>query len=240
MLQIPAKSRNRILRLAALAVLAVPGVMAQQNYVGRYDAYLGYSFLNSPAINLPEHGFHLQVGYRPRTWYSMGFDYSRMEGSMNLKPDMLLPDIQSTLAKQLGALAAAGRLPAGYTLAVPADSTTQTFAAGPQLALHRWKPVTLFVRPSMGAIYEKAVPKPGDAIATAIVAQLSPGGAKTDWKGFFGAGGGADVNITEHFSLRFQVDVVYDHLFDDLLKSGRTSVRFSVGPGFQWGRNMKK
>jgi len=224
---------------AALVLGVCPLLTAQQAYVGKYDAYVGYSFLNSPAISLPEHGFHVQVGFRPRVWYSMGFDYSRLEGDMTIKPDMLLPSLQTTLGGQLAALAAAGRLPAGYSLAVPTSSTTQTFAAGPQLALHKYKAVTLFVRPSMGAIYEVATPHPGDPIATGIVAQLSPEGKKTDWKGFFGGGGGFDLNITKHFALRFQADVVWDHLFDDLLKSGRTSVRFSVGPGFQWGKNVR-
>jgi hypothetical protein len=40
--------------------------------------------------------------------------------------------------------------------------------------------------------------------------------------------------------MRAQVDVVYDHLFNDLLKDGRATVRFSVGPVFNFGPNIKK
>jgi hypothetical protein len=32
---------------------------------------------------------------------------------------------------------------------------------------------------------------------------------------------------------------VHDHLFDDLLQNGRNTVRFAIGPGFQWGKNIE-
>jgi hypothetical protein len=38
--------------------------------------------------------------------------------------------------------------------------------------------------------------------------------------------------------LRTQADLVYDHLFNDLLKDGRWTVRFSVGPCFNFGKNI--
>jgi hypothetical protein len=96
--------------------------------------------------------------------------------------------------------------------------------------------VTLFVRPSMGAIHEKAIPKPKDPIAAAIVAQLAPAGKKRDWQGFYGIGYGFDINLTNHFGIRTQGDLVWDHLFNDLLAQGRWTTRFSVGPCFNFGR----
>jgi hypothetical protein len=168
----------------------------------------------------------------------MGVDYSNASGSMLLTPELLPDQLQATLAAQLKALAAAGKLPPGYALAVKADSRTQTFAAGPQLAFRGWKAVTPFIRPSLGAIYEVATPKPADPIATAIVKQLSPEGKKHDWQGFYGVGGGFDVNCSRHFAVRIQADWVYDHLFDDILKNGRGTVRFSVGPAFNFGKNI--
>jgi hypothetical protein len=124
---------------------------------------------------------------------------------------------------------------------VKTSSTTETFAAGPQLAYRHWKPVTLFLRPVFfGAIHETATPKPADPIATAIVAQLAPSGQKTDWTWFLGFGGGFDINFSHHFSLRTQTDIVWDHLFSDLLQNGRWTVRFSVGPAFNFGRNIVK
>lgn len=119
-------------------------------------------------------------------------DFSRAQGDLTLVPSELLTSLQQSLGAQLAQLAAAGRLPAGYSLSVPVSSTTETFAGGPQLA---------------------------------------PSGKKTDWTKFYGVGGGVDFNLTKHFALRVQADFVRDHLFDDLLKDSRNTVRFSIGPG---------
>jgi hypothetical protein len=145
------------------------------------------------------------------------------------------------LAAKLGQVAAAGLLPPGYRLAVPLHSRTQTFAVGPQLAYRHFRHGTFFLRPLFaGAIYEQATAKPRDAIAAAVVAQLAPGGKKTDTTWFLGVGGGFDVLFTKHLALRTQLDVVWDHLFDDLLANGRWTVRFSTGPAFNFGRNIKR
>ena len=124
-------------------------------------------------------------------------------------------------------------------LDVATHSTSQTFALGPQLAYRHFSHLTLFVRPSLGAIHEEAVPHPADPIATVIAAQLAPTGKKTDWTGFYGFGGGFDILLSKHFALRTQADLVYDHLFNDLLKDGRWTVRFSVGPCFNFGKNIR-
>lgn len=224
----------------ALLVLAVP-LFGQQDYVARFDAYGGYAFLDSPHVNLFENGFAAQTGVRVRRWLSLGFDYSRSTGDLKLSPDMLLPSLQQSLGAQLGALAAAGRLPQGYSLNVPASSVTQTFAAGPQLAYRHLKHETIFVRPVFaGIIHEVATPKPGDAIATAIVAQLAPSGKKTDNVLFVGFGGGFDILFSRNVGWRTQADLVYDHLFNDLLKDGRFTVRFSTGPCFNFGKNVER
>jgi hypothetical protein len=231
-----ARRLSLILALALLVICAP--AFAQQTYVSQFDAYIGYAFLNSPSISLFENGFHFQFGYNPKTWVALGFDYSRATGDLTLVPNLLLPSLQQALAAQLAALEAAGKLPPGYTLSVPTASVTQTFAAGPQLMIRHWKPVTLFVRPSIGAIHERATPHPADPIAAAIVAQLAPGGNKTDWVGFYGGGGGVDFNLHRHFGVRVQVDFVHDYLFSDLLASSRNTVRFSVGPSFRFGKNI--
>jgi hypothetical protein len=224
--------------LATLLLLPASAVFGQQTYVTRYDLYAGYAFLDSPRINLFEHGFQTQIGIRPRTWYSLGFDYSFSQGDLRLTPDLLPTALQQSLGQQLALLASIGRLPAGYTLSVPASSTTHSFAMGPQLAYRHFRKVTLFVRPSFGAIRESAVPKPADPIAAAIVAQLVPAGKKQDWQGFYGIGYGFDILLTNHFAIRTQGDLVWDHLFNDVLKDGRWTTRFSVGPCFNFGRNI--
>ena len=226
------------LALAVTALLAPAAANGQQPFVSRYDLYVGYAFLDSPSIGLFENGIQMQIGIRPRTWYSLGFDYSYTRGDLAVTPEMLPDALRQGLTAQLGALAAAGRLPAGYALRVPAGSVTQSFAAGPQLAYRHFRKVTLFVRPSMGAIREVATPKAGDAIAAGIVKQLAPTGKKRDWQGFYGFGYGFDILISKHFAIRTQGDLVWDHLFNDLLKNGRWTTRFSVGPCFNFGRNI--
>jgi hypothetical protein len=71
-----------------------------------------------------------------------------------------------------------------------------------------------------------------------IVKGLAPAGHKTDWTYFYGFGGGADFNFSKHFSLRVQADLVRDHLFNDILRDARGTIRFSVGPAFNFGRNI--
>lgn len=237
--------RNPKLIPVVLLVLSVMLVASrasgQQTYVTRYDLFAGYTFLDSPHVSLFENGFHFQIGVRPKTWYSLGFDYSVSEGNLTLTPNLLTTALQQQLGAELAALAAAGELPPGYTLVVPAHSVTQTFAAGPQLAYRHFTNVTLFLRPDLGAIHEAATPKPatGDLIAQGVVQQLAPTGKKTDWTPFYGFGGGADFLFSKHLGVRVQSDLVYDHLFNDLLKDGRLTVRFSVGPIFNFGKNIR-
>ncbi len=213
-------------------------MLCQQTYVGRYDAYAGYMYLDSPHINLAERGFHMQAGVRPRSWYSLGFDYSVATGHTSLTPNLLTTSLQQQLGATFRQLAAAGLIPPNYALSVPLDSTTQNFAAGPQFGYRRWRQATLYIRPSFGAIHEVATPHATDPIAASVIAQLAPSGKKQDWTPFYGFGGGFDLNLFQHAGIRIQADFVHDHLFNDLLKDGRNTVRFSIGPAFQFGPNV--
>lgn len=232
--------RRSLILLAAVLILLAAPAFGQQDYVTRYDAFVGYAFLDSPHVSLFENGVQAQIGYRVWPWVSLGFDYTNATGNLTLTPNLLLTSLQQTLGAQLGQLAAAGMLPPGYALAVPASSTTQTFAAGPQFSYRHFSHLTLFIRPSIGAIHEVATPHPTDPIATAIAAQLAPGGKKTDTTAFVGFGGGIDLLFSHHLGLRVQADLVHDHLFNDLLQDPRWTVRFSVGPAFNFGRNIVK
>ncbi len=230
-----------ILIVLTLSILLSLPLAGQQSYVTRYDAFVGYAFLNSPHIGLFENGFAVQAGFRPRTWVSMGVDYSFSAGDATITPGLLPDALAQQLGAQLAKLAAAGQLPAGYQLSIPIHSQTHTFAVGPQLAYRHFQRATLFLRPVfLGGVHETATPKPGDPIATAIIAQLAPGGKKTDTTWFLGFGGGFDLIISKHFSFRTQADIVYDHLFSDILKDGRYTTRFSIGPAFNFGRNIAK
>jgi len=225
------------LLLMAMAV-APPQAFGQQAYVSRFDLFTGYTHLDSPLVSLQENGFHFQTGVRANTWLSLGFDYSISVGDLTLTPNLLVSSLQQQLGAELGQLAAAGQIPPGYNLVVPAHSRTQTFAAGPQFSYRHFSKVTLFIRPSAGAIHEYATPQPADPIAALVAAQLAPSGHKADTVAFYGFGGGADFAVTKHVGLRVQADFVHDHLFSDLLASGRNTVRVSIGPCFNFGGNV--
>ncbi len=227
--------------LLAAAALLAPPVFGQQEYVGRFDAFAGFTYLNSPHISLAEKGVHAQVGVRVIRWLSLGFDYSRSTGNLTLTPNLLVPALQTQIATTIAGLQAEGALPPGYTLVVPATSTTQTFAAGPQVSYRHWTHLTLFIRPDLGAIHEVAVPAPNplDLFAVGISQQLAPSGNATDTTYFYGFGGGADVLFGKRLGIRVQADFVHDHLFSDILKDSRNTVRVSIGPAIQWGGNVK-
>jgi hypothetical protein len=227
-----------LLAIALFLVLSAAPARSQQKDVRQFDLYGGYAFLDSPHINLFENGFQTQFGYRYRTWVSVGVDYSYSRGDLSITPDLLPTALQQQLGAQLAGLAALGLIPAGYQLKVPASSVTHSLAAGPQFAYRHFKKVTLFVRPSFGAIWENATPKPTDPIAAKIVAGLTPSGHKHDVQGFYGFGYGIDILFTKHFAWRVQGDLVWDHLFNDILKDGRWTTRFSTGPCLNFGRNI--
>src|SRR5689334_15179481 len=104
--------------------LLISAACAAQDYVGRYDLYGGFTYLGSSNVNLAQRGFHLQTGFRPRRWLSLGFDYSVSTGHSDITPSLLTQQLQQQLGAVITALAAAGQIPPGYSLHVPFDSTT--------------------------------------------------------------------------------------------------------------------
>src|SRR5260370_6872788 len=120
-----------LLIFTAVLLLITSPAFGQQEYVSRYDAFAGYTFLDSPHIGLFENGFQFQAGVRPKTWYSLGFDYSISAGDLTLTPNLLTTALQQQLAAQLQQLAAAGFLPSRFPLSVPPHSTTPNFAPHP-------------------------------------------------------------------------------------------------------------
>jgi hypothetical protein len=223
----------------ACLFFAAAAAKAQQNYVSRYDVYAGFAVIDSPALGLDEHnGFHAQAGINPRRWYSIGGDYSEASGSQLLTTNLLPAALQAQINAAQAGYIALGYLPASYHLAVPTDAATQTFAFGPQLAYRHFARTTLFLRPSLGALRERAVPHPADQFQQLIVAGLAPAGFKRDWTGFYGVGGGADFSLSKYFGLRALMDLVYNHPFNDILANGRWTFRYSVGPSVHFGRNI--
>jgi opacity protein-like surface antigen len=223
-------------------LFCVSTVQAQQaeDYVGRFDAFTGFSYMASPSFNLYQRGFNGQFGVNVNRWLALGADFSVFDGGSSILPKELEPSLQQSLGQELQALAAAGQIPPGYSLYMPFDSKTFTIAVGPQLNYRHFKYVTLFIHPDLGAIHERAELKPVDPIQTVIAGALAPGNKKNDTVVFYGVGGGFDLNASKHVALRVTVDYVHCDLFADLLKDARNSVRISVGPTLRFGKNVEK
>lgn len=226
------------LMLFLLFLIAGSTAFAQQKYVGRYDVYTGFADLNTPALGLNQTGFHTQAGINMRRWYSLGLDYSVSSGSEVLKPDLLPTALQQQLMPIIIQYMQAGVIPPTYQLTVPANVFTQSFAVGPQLAYRHFSRATLYLRPSLGAFRLAATPRPADPVAAVIAQALVPSGHKVDWTGFYGVGGGAELKITRHLGLMSQLDIVYNHPFNDILANGTWTERYSIGPLFHFGRNV--
>lgn len=212
----------------------------EQQYVGRFLIYAGYMFLDSPKINLFEPGIHIQAGMRWSRHISVGFDYSRGTGNTSIGLMQATPALQAEINPILAGAIAGGLVPPNYVAALPFSSTTQTFTMGPEFPWRRFKRFTPYIRPSAGIINEIAVAHPADELTKIAINLIQPSGREEEWTAFYGFGGGVAFNITKHFSLVVQADLVHDHLFPDLLKDGRNTVRFSIGPGFQFGHNVTK
>ena len=228
----------RAISASLLLIFAAGHARGQQDYVGRYDIYNGFVTLDAPHLNLITRGYHFQGGWNQKTWLAQGFDYSITTGHISLTPNLLPTALQQQLGAQIVQLIEAGVIPPTYQVYVPVDSTTQTFAAGPQFSYRKFQRVTLFARPSFGAVHETATARPHDFVTAAIAQELVPSDKKSDWTGFYGFGGGYDLNVTKHVGLRMQTDVVYFQVFNDLLKDGRWDFRWSIGPTFHFGGNI--
>jgi hypothetical protein len=223
--------------LLALSVCA----FAQQDYVGRYDAFAGYAYLDTPKLNLMERGFITQEGINLNRWLAFGVDFSVIDGHSTIFPNDT--KLASTLNAEVAGLKALGQLPPNYVLFVPFNSVTYTYTAGPQINIRKFKKVTIFIHPDIGAIHETvtARPNPADPFQTAVVNVLAPNGGKiSDTTYFYGIGGGAQYHLTPHVGIRVTADFVHLYLFSDLLASSRSALRMGVGPYFNFGKNVSR
>ncbi len=222
--------RSFVILASVLFPLAAFG---QQDYASRYDVFSGFTYFESAKINLAERGYHLQFGLNMKRWYAVGFDYSNVNGTLNLIPPYLPTALQQQLQPLLGLLGP------DYHPAVPTSTNTQTFALGPTLVIRHFKHFGILAHPSLGAVREVATPHASDPITAVAVSLFFTGKQKLDWQGFYGIGGGFDIGVTRHVGLRLQADAVYDHLINDILGQGHWTVRASIGPSFHFGRNVR-
>jgi hypothetical protein len=223
------------LLLIFLSLSVITCVAQKQEYVGQYDAYVGYAYLTTPNMNLAQRGFQAQFGYNWRRWAALGFDTSYFGGGSSLTVPMLN---NATLAKLAPILP---YLPPGFKVWTPYTANTFTITGGPQFNYRGFKYVTLFVHPDIGAMYQSVKVQPPNPIMGQIVQTLlGPSMSTNEWVAFYGVGGGFDVNVSKHVGLRFQSDWVYTQLFSDLLKNPQYTWRMSASPTFRFGKNVPK
>lgn len=224
-----------ILLLLLLSVSVVSGFGQQQEYVGTYDAYIGYAYLTTPNMNLSQRGFQAQFGYNWRRWAALGIDTSYFGGGSSLTVPQLN---NATLAKLAPILP---HLPPGFQVWTPYHANTFTITGGPQFNYRHFKYVTLFIHPDIGAMYQSVQAQPPNPIMASIVTSLlGPSMSTSQWTAFYGVGGGLDLNVSKHIGLRFQSDWVYTSLFDNLLRNPQYTWRMSASPTFRFGKNVPK
>ena len=221
-------------RLLLVLMLLVLPAFGQQEYVGRYSAFGGYSFLDSPKLKLFENGFDGSFGVNLKRWIAFGVDISVFTGSSSL----VASDFNAATQQQL--LPILAMLPPGTSISIPFDATTSTYAIGPQIDIRKLKKVTFLVRPALGALHESVTAKPTDPLTAAIVVGLvGPSRKASSTATFYGFGGGADLFPTKHVGVRVTADFVHFAIFQSFLNGGRNAVRFSIGPTFQFGKNVQ-
>jgi hypothetical protein len=224
-----------VFAIVLLAVVTSITAFAQQTDIPQFSAFGAFSYLATPSLNLTQRGFDGDFGVNVRPWLTVGGDFSVETGHTSLFPSDLNAATQAKLAPYLPLL------PPGYVLAVPYNSATYTYEAGPQFNYRHLKKVTLFARPALGALHANFTAKPTDPIQSAIVSALLNGGmSKSDTVVFYGFGGGITWEIMPNFGLRVATDYVHYNFFSDLLNGGRNSVRVVVGTKFSFGKNIVK
>lgn len=229
--------RRVLLVVSLLLVGTVLPVFGQQTEVNRIDIFTGYSFLRTSSIGLNQHGFNGSFGVNVNRWLGMGADFGIYKGSVKLAvKDTKLPGI---LAAQATTPAQAAFLAAIAGAAVDTDTTTYTFAAGPQLNYRHFNKLTLFVRPGLGMFHHVAnlnatqltTLATGLALNGFTVTGLAP--SLSDTVAFYGVGGGFDADFSKHFGMRFSVDLVHANPFKSLLRP-QNELRISIGPRFRF------
>jgi hypothetical protein len=223
---------RRVLICSTVLLLFGLPVVAQDIEINRYTLYSGFDYMLSPARNLTERGFDLDFGVTVKPWMALGGDFSAIGDSI-ISGKGTINGSETVYAAPVGAI---GIPPS--SIHVPFNSTTYTFAVGPQFYWRRFRRITFLGRPGFGGIHESAnltFPPQLGPLFSALALPV-PNSHQTDTTWFIGLGGGFDLNVSRRVGLRFTADWVNTHLFSDLLSNRQNYVRFTVGPTFRWGR----
>ena len=229
--------RRSFVCVLALFLLSTPlTCFSQQTDIRQFSTFEAFSYLSTPSLNLVQRGFDADFGYNWKSWITFGFDFSAQNGHSTLLPSKLNAATQAKLAPYIPVFQELG-----IPLAIPYNSTTYTYEAGPQFNYRHLKKVTLFVRPALGAFHSTFNAKPNNPYIQQIVNGLLNGKTSTsDTVVFYGFGGGITWEITPNFGLRVATDLVRYNFFTNILNGPRNSVRVVVGTKFSFGKNIVK
>ncbi len=171
--------------LALFLLSAALTCFAQQTDIRQYSSFGAFSYLSTPSLNLTQRGFDGDFGVNVRSWLTLGGDFSYAGGHSSLLPNYLNSTTQAKLAPYVPLFQKLG-----IPLAVPYNSSTYTYEAGPQFNYRKLKKVTLFARPALGALHADFTAKPDNPYIAQIVSGLLNGKtSSSDTVLFYGFGG---------------------------------------------------
>jgi len=226
--------RSFVWALALFLLLTGITCFSQQTDIRQFSTFGAFSYLSTPSLNLVQRGFDGDVGYNWLSWLTLGFDFSYNNGHSTLLPNDLNAATLAKLAPYLPIFQEYG-----IPVAVAYNSTTYTYEGGPQFNYRRFKHVTLFARPALGALHANFTAKPNNPLIAEVVSGLLNGRTSaSDTVVFYGFGGGATWEITPHFGIRAAADFAHYNFFSGILNGGRNSVRVVVGTKFSFGKNI--
>ena len=224
---------RRVVLFCVLPLLLLTAItsFSQQSEIKQFSIIAGYSYLDTPSLNLAQRGFNGDMAVNVKPWMSIGFDFSCFSGHNTIVPSYLSSAAQANLSHLLPP-----GVPASM-VAIPTDITTYTYQLGPQLNYRRFRQVTLFVRPALGLLHAKAQTKPTPPTAP-LVRALMGGLSSADTVPFYGFGGGATWEINPRFGIRATADLARFNFFSDQLNGTRTGLRLSITTKYNFGKNI--
>jgi opacity protein-like surface antigen len=226
----------KTLALFSLALFLCVPAFAQESYpINRYTVYTGFDYFNNPGLSLGQRGFDVDYGVTIKPWMALGADFSASGDSLIGGNGTI--NAASTIYAPILIAAGPKGAPPPNSVRVPFNSTSYTFAVGPQFYWRKWRRVTFLGRPGLGGIHAAAdvgLPPQLAGLFKQLGAPV-PNAHQTDTQLFFGLGGGADINLSRHVALRVTTDWINTHLFSNLLTGRQNFVRVTIGPTFRFG-----
>jgi hypothetical protein len=233
------------LLICSLAIFVCLPAFAQEDVtINRYTLYTGFDYFAGPGLSLAQRGFDTDFGVTVKPWLGLGVDFSASGnsiisggGTINGTSTVYEPILNNAYNNGIPGVLPPHVVPPANAVNVSFRSTTYTVAVGGQFYIRKLKKVTFLVRPGLGVIHAPVdLNVPPQLPPLFGLLNLPPvRSSRTDTNYFVGFGGGFDINLSRRVGLRFTVDWINTHLFDDILKDRQNYVRWTVGPTWKFG-----